>query len=499
MVFVAISLLLQLGWMILLVLRFSQSSIWISAVTNVIAALLVLEIIYRSASNTAFRLPWIVLISVFPLVGLLLYSIMGHSGITRRKKQQFAEIGNQLRQRLQNPEAQIARIEQQNPVLASQMRYIWRDGQYPPSCQTETVFYGDTNQALDAMIEALSMAQSFILMEYHAIEDATAFRRIRTVLSQKAAQGVTVRVIYDDVGSMGFLSPHFIKSMQADGIACRMFNPMLPVLNAFMNNRDHRKITVIDGQVGFTGGYNLADEYFNITHPYGEWKDTGIRMTGDAVQNLTVQFLEMWNMIRKSDTDLDFFFPTPNPCPHGAGIVQPYGEAPLLPANLAENVYMNMIQSARTRIWFMTPYLILDDNMVQSLTLAAKRGVDVRILTPGIPDKKMVYRITRSYYPTLVSSGIRIYEFTPGFLHAKQCLCDDIAATVGTINLDYRSLYFHFENGVFFADCPAVQAVEADFIATMQRCQEVTAHYQKEPTGIRRLCHQILRLFAPLL
>ncbi|MBQ8688002.1 MAG: cardiolipin synthase [Ruminococcus sp.] len=498
LIFVAVSLLIQIGWMVLLFLEFSQSSIWISALTTLIAIAIVLEIISKHG-NAAFKLPWIIVILAFPLVGLVLYLLTGRSALTKHKRRQFERIGNELRRRLHANESVLRSAEQQNMTLANQMRYIQNDSQYPPFHDTDVQFYGDTCQALDALAMALTQAEHFIFMEYHAIEDAKAFGRIRKILSERAAKGVEVRIIYDDVGSVGFISPEFIKRMEKDGIQCRVFNPLLPVINVFMNNRDHRKITVIDGSVGFTGGYNLADEYFNIVQPYGEWKDTGLRLEGQAVRSLTVQFLEMWNTIRESDKDFSAYFPDV-PCRTCAkGYVQPFGDSPLDDVYLGENVYMNMVKSAERYIWFMTPYLIIDDEMSRELTLAARRGVDVRILTPGIPDKKIVYSLTRSYYHQLVESGVRIYEFSPGFLHAKQCVCDDHTAVVGTINLDYRSLYFHFENAVFFAECDAVTDVKKDFEQTLPRCCEVTDQYRKELRGPARLKSRILRLFAPLL
>ena len=267
----------------------------------------------------------------------------------------------------------------------------------------------------------------------------------------------------------------------------------------FMNNRDHRKITVIDGQVGFTGGYNLADEYFNITHPYGLWKDTGVRMEGDAVRSLTVMFLEMWNAIKKTDTDYTAYFPEITYAAKQTGYVQPYADNPLDDEHTGENVYMNVLNSAREYAYFITPYLLISDEMKKAFTLAARRGVDVRIITPGIPDKKFVYQATRSYYNRLVKKGVRIFEYTPGFCHAKQCVSDDKAAVVGTINLDYRSLYHHFENAAAFYHKDAVAGVKADFDHLFEECHEVTEQYRSHRSTALRIGQCILRLFAPLL
>ena len=269
-----------------------------------------------------------------------------------------------------------------------------------------------------------------------------------------------------------------------------------------MNNRDHRKITVVDGKVGFTGGYNLADEYFNLTSPYGHWKDTGVRLEGDAVKNLTVLFLEMWNSVKVTDMDFARYLPDPGYTAKGRGFVQPYGDNPLDGEPVGENVYMNVIKNAKDYVYFTTPYLIVSDELGRELRLAAKRGVDVRLITPGIPDKKAVFQVTRSYYAGLVRDGVRIYEYTPGFIHAKQCVCDGETAVVGTINLDYRSLYLHFENGVFLYDCEAIKDIKADFDGLFPICQEVTEEYRSGRSAVLRIwrlrCYKTgtVRLFS---
>ena len=322
---------------------------------------------------------------------------------------------------------------------------------------------------------------------------------ILNVLKDRAAHGVEVRIFYDDVGSIGFINHDFRKRMEENDIACRVFNPIIPVLSVFMNNRDHRKITVIDGKVGFTGGYNLANEYFNITHPYGHWKDTGIRLEGDAVKSLTVMFLEMWNAVKKTDQDYQKYLPETDYQAKQDGFIQPYADSPLDDEHVGESVYMNLIAHAKKEIYFTTPYLIITDEMNRALGLAAKRGGDVRIITPGIPDKKLIYKVTRSYYAGLVRQGVRIYEYTPGFIHAKQCVCDGEAATCGTINMDYRSLYLHFENGAFLYNCDAVKEMRKDFEHIFAESTEVTEKYKSGRSAVLRGTQCLLRLFAPLM
>ena len=330
------------------------------------------------------------------------------------------------------------------------------------------------------------------------MEDSSCFREIEDILIRKRAQGVEVRFLYDDIGSVGKVNMFFAKRLVEEGIACRPFNPALPLLNIFLNHRDHRKITVIDGKVGFTGGYNLAEEYFDRKHPYGKWKDTGLRLEGEAVRSLTAAFLELWSVQNNQREDYAQYLNIVHSVP-ATGFVQPFADNPLGQERAAEEVYLNLTSQSNIQLYFMTPYLIITDEMHRALRLAAKRGVDVRIITPGIPDKKTVYAVTRSYYAGLARQGVRIYEYTPGFCHAKQCLCDGRIATVGTSNLDYRSLYHHFENNVVLYGCDAVRDIAADFQRTFPQCREVTENYRAGRGAMLRTWQYILRLFAPLM
>ena len=417
-----------------------------------------------------------------------------------------------------------------------ELRYALRDAE-------------DAEKGFEAQKRDLAKAEKFIFMEYHAIEDAECWHEMLEVLVDRVKAGVEVRVFYDDMGSLGFINTDFVKRCEAVGIQCRVFNPFAPGLNLFLNNRDHRKITVIDGKVGFTGGYNLANEYFHRTEPYGYWKDTGVRLEGDAVQSLTVTFLEMWNAISEYDKDdIDFLkyvaaanaehaiaasrkkaseeqaeriardkeagfdkvketilqdekylADTGTAQGSSLGFVQPYADSPMDDIHIGEDVYISMAESAQKYAWFITPYLIITDEMNHAFSLAARRGVDIRIITPGIPDKKIVYSVTRSYYNGLARSGVRIFEYTPGFCHAKMSVVDDLMATCGTINLDYRSLYHHFENGCLYADCDAVMDTRKDFEAMFAQSREVTEYYATGRGALMRFWQMLLRLAAPLM
>ncbi|MBQ7942927.1 MAG: cardiolipin synthase [Lachnospiraceae bacterium] len=475
----------------------------LNEITNVITAIVVMYI-YIKEDCSDIKLSWIMVILIFPIMGLCLFIMYGSKDATKRKLAKIQKIDAELEAymletSLQQDNTLITQLEQTDFAVANQARYISNYGKAPLYRNTDVVFYKDAKDGFEAQLADLKKAKEFIFMEYHAIEDAEAFDKLKEVLARKAAEGVEVRIFYDDVGSIGFINPEFIKEMRKQGIQCRIFNRIIPVLQIFMNNRDHRKITVIDNKVGFTGGYNLADEYFNIVNPYGYWKDTGIRMEGDAVMNLTVAFLELWNFIEKTDSSYDKYIKQYTYTAKETGYIQPYADNPLDDERVGENVYMNMIKNAKKYIYFMTPYLILSNEMIRELTLAAKRGVDVRIITPGIPDKKLVYRVTRSYYPVLMAHGVQIYEFTPGFCHAKQCICDDELAVIGTINLDYRSMYHHFENAVWMYQTKVIPEIKDDFIETFDKCNLVTDALVREQHLLTHLGNAFLRLFSTLL
>ena len=501
LVFCAIAILLQFIFWVILLIRLNQYTQIIDAATRIFGLILVLSI-YSEEKTAAIKMPWVILILVAPVLGIVLYLLIGLDISTRNMRRRFRMIDDVLMPRLEDDGGTLAALREQNPKAAGIYSYLSYRSGYPVYQNTRVTYYDDAAKGLEAQLQELAGARYFIFMEYHAIENARSWKRIQDVLEDRVKAGVEVRVFYDDMGSIGFVNRDFARSLEKVGINCRVFNPFVPGMNMFLNNRDHRKITVIDGKVGFTGGYNLANEYFNVTHPYGEWKDTGIRLEGGAVRSLTVTFLEMWNAIRtcdpaKADPDrylLEF------PCePVGQGFIQPYADSPMDEEQVGENVYISMVEKAERYCWFVTPYLIITDEMARALSLAAKRGVDVRIITPGIPDKKVIYGITRSFYSGLVRNGVRIFEWTPGFCHAKMSVADDCMATCGTINLDYRSLYHHFENGCFMVDCDVVVQIREDMERTMAQSREVTQQYRSGQKAHLRLSQMFLRLFAELL
>ncbi|MBE5775040.1 MAG: cardiolipin synthase [Clostridiales bacterium] len=507
MVFSVIVIALEVIFLIMLLTRLNQHAAWIDGLMRLFALLLVLGI-YNKPGTSSMKTPWIILILLAPILGIGLYLIVGLNGGTRRMRRRYEAVNEKLMPMLWEggagnaAKAASTALANESERWAGLSNYLVRNSRYPLYRNTDITYYDDASKGLDAQKEALRKAEKFIFMEYHAIEDKESWHGLQEILEERVRAGVEVRVFYDDMGSIGFINVDFIKRLEKVGIQCRVFNPFMPGLNVFLNNRDHRKITVIDGKVGFTGGYNIANEYFNLTHPYGMWKDTGVRLEGEAVRSLTATFLENWNAVEGKEAQHDDFGRYLPVIPYTAAenaYVQPYADSPLDSECVGEEVYISLVNKANRYCWFITPYLILTDEMIHALGLAAKRGVDVRIVTPGIPDKKMIYQVTRSYYNVLARNGVRIYEWTPGFCHCKMCVVNDEAAVCGTINLDYRSLYHHFENGCLYMNCQAVQDTRADIERTVVECREVTEKYTTGRDQFLRFKQLLLRLFAPLM
>lgn len=495
--FVAVALVVQIAWILLRVLYLNAYSDMIAVLTGLLTIVVVLKLNSKH-TNAAMKMPWVMLILVFPVMGLcmyLLFELLGDPGVGRRLRM----VRKYLQQQDAAPVAEnLNRISGQDPAVANQFRYLWNAAGYPVYANTRVAYYPEAKEAFAAMKQELEKAEKFIFMEYFIVGDGVSFRELEEILIRKAEEGVEIRLLYDDFGSVAKIGREFAKRLHKQGIRCHPFNPASPFLNLFMNHRDHRKITVIDGRVGFTGGYNLSDEYFDLVRPYGKWKDTGLRLEGEAVRSLTAIFLELWHLQTGERTSAEQYV---NICHRvlSDGFVQPFADNPLEEERVAENVYMNLIHHANHSLYIVTPYLIITDEMTHALGLAAKRGVDVRIITPGIPDKKTVYAVTRSYYAGLARQGVRIFEYTPGFCHAKQCICDGKIAFVGTSNLDYRSLYHHFENNVLLYGCDAVKDIGMDFDRLFPQCREVTEDYASGRGGMLRTWQYILRLFAPLM
>ncbi len=466
---------------------------------SVLLSLLITLGIINSKSNPAYKIAWLIPILLFPVFGGLVYMLFGSDRTGRYLRKKLQGIGTEMDNVIGEAHRRSG-AEQLPPDAANQSRYISHCAYCPPYQNTTTEYLPLGEVKFERMVEELKKAKHYIFLEYFIIQEGKMWNTILDILRQKAAEGVDVRVIYDDMGCIMILPTGYDKTLEQMGIKCRIFNPFVPILSSRFNTRDHRKICVIDGNVGFTGGINLADEYINAYEKHGHWKDTSILLKGEAVFNLTVMFLSMWDYLdgTTGKTDYSRYYPTVWD-ENAKGYVQPFADNPLDDEAVGETVYLNLINKAKRYVYITTPYLILSSEMLTALTSAAKCGVDVRIITPHVPDKWYVHAVSRSHYQPLIEAGVKIYEYTPGFIHAKTFVVDDDYAVVGTINLDYRSLYLHFECAVWMYQTPSVAQVRDDFFKTQQISQEITLEECRSLSFPRRLGRSVLRVFAPLM
>lgn len=495
-----LAILVQFLWMFLLLWKFSIQFTFVNYTIHVLAGVIVLRIVSRRM-NPSYKLAWTFVILMFPVLGLFIYYVFGRSELTKRTRNRMQKVSDEVMTLLPDDGSIQERMRSRSESAANQSHYISQWAKFPVYENTATQYYASGEEMFPDMLKALQEAEHFIFLEYFILDEGTMYDQVTEILIRKAKEGVDVRLIYDDMGCITTMPAHFYRKLQAHGIKCAAFNPFRPILSVILNNRDHRKIFVVDGKIAFTGGINIADEYINAKKRFGYWKDTGIRLEGEAVWSFTCMFLSMWDYIVRSSEDYSRFMPQVHQTLEFAtdGFVQPYGDTPLDKENTGENVYMNIISRARRYVYIFTPYLIIDNEMKTILCNAAKSGVDVRIVTPGIPDKKLVYLLTQADYGILIENGVKIYQYTKGFIHAKCFVCDDEIATVGSINMDYRSLYLHFECGVFLYQSKAVLQVKEDAWNTIAQSEPVTQEFCKNRKWYVRLLQSVLRLFAPML
>ena len=496
MFMVALLLLVQIGLLMAVLIRFNDYFVYVYFFCVALSVIAVLYIVNRRM-DPGYKIGWIILILFAPFFGGLFYLICGGNGPSRRLRRKLEGMNKHMADAL-SPDKKAQTLAPFGPDAVNQSRYLEEYAHCPLYANTVTRYFPVGDDAFAPMLAALRGAEKYIFLEYFIITPGKFWNSILEILEEKVAAGVDVRVIYDDVGSLTTLPRDFAQQLELKGIQCRAFNRFVPVLSVRLNNRDHRKLCIIDGKAAFTGGINLADEYINQKERYGHWKDSAVLVKGDAAWSMTVMFLTMWEYICSRRENLSAYRPLTSP---GAaeGWVQPYADSPLDSEPVGETVYLNLISKAKDYIYVMTPYLIISDNLNTALCTAAKSGVDVRIMVPGIPDKKTVYEATQAHYEPLLEAGVRIFEYTPGFLHAKNVVSDDLYATVGTVNMDYRSLFLHFENGVWLCGGPTVLDVKADFLATQEQCREVTLEQARDHYFPRLLFRSVLRLFAPLM
>lgn len=498
--FCGILIALQAIILIVVILQFQQYFVYFYALC-IILSILVVMVILNNRLNPAYKIAWIIPIMLFPIFGGLFYLLFGSDQTRQKFLNEMLPILKKMNHNLTQDSQVIQKIESMDKRAANQSRYITDYAFCPIYKNTSSEYLNLGERKFERLIEELKKAKHYIFLEYFIIEEGIMWNTILDILKEKAAQGVDVRVIYDDFGCLFLLPTGYDKKLEAMGIKCCVFNPFIPILTLRMNNRDHRKICVIDGHTAFTGGINLADEYINAIDKHGHWKDTALIIKGDAVWSFTVMFLTMWDYLRKTNEDYEAFRPHVHHSEpfEGDGFVQPYTDCPLDNESVGENVYLNLINTAKEYVYINTPYLILDHEMITALSQAAKRGVDVRILTPHHGDKWYVHGVTRANYGVLIDDGVKIYEYTPGFVHAKTFVVDDEYAVVGTINLDYRSLYLHYECASWLYKTKSVFEVRDDYIETLKTSQIIThADFNLIP-WYKKILFAFLRIFAPLM
>lgn len=485
---------------------FSSSLTWLKDYAAYIdAAFLVLEIIsviyiINSKSNPAFKITWILLIFVMPFFGTAFYLFMKIMPGTGFIEKRLADLNLQTKEYMTQDEETLEALRVSKPANANLAHYLSHQVSFPVHRNTAVKYFASGEEKFEEMKKQLKKAQHFIFLEYFIIEEGIMWDAILDILVEKVNAGVEVRFMYDGMCGILQLPYHFDKQMRKYGLKCKSFSPVRPVLSSYQNNRDHRKICVIDGKVAFTGGVNLADEYINEKERFGHWKDTAVMLEGEAVQNFTILFLQMWNITQRQPENYEkYLTPKSLDIKRELGFVLPYGDSPFDKEIIGEQVYFHILNHAKKYVHIMTPYLILDSEMLTTLTFAAKCGIEVIIIMPHIPDKWYAFILAKTYYEELIQAGVQIYEYTPGFVHAKVFVSDNDTATVGTINLDYRSLYHHFECGAFIYNNPVVWEIERDFQNTLKKCEKVTITALHSRSIVERVVGRVLRLVAPLM
>ncbi len=482
-----------------LLIMLSEYFIPLLAISWVVTFIVIVQMLNRRG-NPAFKQTWTIIILAIPIVGVFFYLFCRFQVGEKKIHERLDELWIQIRPILTQDDKTIKRLYEKKTPHIKVANYLYKQAGYPIYDNTEVVFYRLGEEKLEGLLEELKKAEKFIFMEYFIIEFGYMWDSVLTVLKQKVAEGVEVRLMYDGTNTISYLPYDYYKQMRKLGINCKVFNPIQPILTTSQNNRDHRKICVIDGNVGFTGGINLGDEYINRIERFGHWKDTAVMLRGEAVKSLTMMFLQLWNMEEKTSDNYKKYIPTKNGVSSSqTGFVLPYGDIPMDSEDVGEQVYAHIINNAQRYVHIMTPYLILDNEMLTNLTGAAKSGIEVIIIMPHIPDKGYAFAVAKTYYEELIQAGVQIYEYTPGFVHAKIFVSDDSVATVGTINLDYRSLYLHYECGVFIYENPIVRDIELDFQETLSKCVKISILDIKSRDIKTKVIGNVLRVLAPLM
>ncbi|TVP91816.1 cardiolipin synthase [Alkalibacterium sp.] len=460
-----------------------------------------LHVVWKKGKE-AYKITWILQVLIFPVYGTLFYIMFNRQTQTKKLQSKLEKLYTLHRKVNPVDEKVLESAKSNYPDYSRLMHYLSHSGHYPVYTDTDTTYYPLGEDFFEAMKEAILEAEDYIFFEFFIVAEGKMWQSMLELMSQKAASGVDVRIMFDDIGSFVTLPSDIVEQLEARGIQTRVYNPFHPIITSSQNNRDHRKILSIDGKVAFTGGVNIADEYINEIERFGHWKDNGIKLVGKGAWGLTLIFLELWETMDSDLTEdsIKTLMPIFNESSEqiSTTFVQPFADSPTDKKNYGEHVFIKLIHAAKESVTIFTPYLILDENLETALMLAAESGVDVKIVTPKKWDKYLVHLTTRSYYKELIESGARIFEYSRGFMHAKTVLIDEEVALVGTINFDYRSLYLHFENAVVLYGGSVIEEIQADIDQTINISEEIKVDSLSE-SFMSRLTNSILRLFAPLM
>ncbi|MCH5337771.1 MAG: cardiolipin synthase [Acetatifactor sp.] len=497
-IMVLLGFLAQLALFVVGYYLLSSYSLWFYGLFLLVSVIAVLYI-YNTRGNPDMKLAWMFPIAIFPVFGSIFYmTIVSQPGakVIYSKLQGLAKY---TRQHVNSDREVWERLRVENPHMGQLGHYLWHCDNSPVYENTKVKYYSLGDSQFPDIVEALKNAEKYIFMEFFIVCEGRMWDTILEILKEKVKAGVEVRFMYDGTCALWYLPRNYPQQLQKEGIKCKMFSPVKILFSPHFNNRDHRKVLVVDGKVAFTGGINLADEYINEKERFGHWKDVGIMLTGDAVERFTYMFLEMWNVSEKKEDNYGLYERPDNVLHENDGYVIPYSVCPLGPERVGERVYLDIINTAHTYVHIMTPYLIPDHQMLTALTYAAKRGVEVIIIMPHIPDKKYAFVLAKTYYNQLLEAGVRICEYEPGFVHAKAFVSDGEKAVVGTVNLDYRSLYHHFECGVVLYKNSQVAEVERDIQETFKKSLEMAIEDYKRMRLRDRMLGRIMRIIAPMM
>ncbi|MDE6261195.1 MAG: cardiolipin synthase [Oscillospiraceae bacterium] len=490
------AVILQLVWLCIL---FTWLAPWAAAINLLLSVLSLLFVLYITTKQDegTYKILWLLVILTVPLPGTILYLLFGNKRTTKPLRKRLEQVSLSPAQADDTRQIYEA-LETEDRRMAQTFQCVQRTTGFPLCVNTQAVYFPLGDELFPAMLEEMKKAERFIFAEYFIVENGLMWDSIVEIMAEKAAQGVDVRVMYDDLGSISTYSKENVKTLQKRGIQCIAFNPLTSIKGT-LNYRDHRKMLVIDGKAAFSGGVNLADEYINHVEKFGHWKDVGFRLTGSGVANYTRMFAEFWNAFSNNPIPDELLAGVPKSASETQdGYILSYYDSPLRHQPVSNELYIELLSQAKDSAWFFTPYLMLGDALLDAFVRAARRGIDVRIIMPGVPDKKLVFRMSRSFYPVLLEAGVKIYEYTPGFVHAKGCVVDGIVGTVGTVNLDYRSLFLHFENNSLFYRASLLEAVKSDFLDTQAQCREMKLGENVNINFWHWILDGILRIFAPL-